>query len=166
MCSTRHAISVFGYQGKQVRDNIHSYDLINAFWHFYLDPRVGEVYNIGGSRHSNCSMLEAIALCEEIAGKRLDWSCEQNRKGDPHLVDQRCSQVRAHYPGWRYRFTLRERWSNCFESYLARTQNSRYTRMLLSVVIPARNEAGCVAATVTTLTTRCTMQNPARDFDR
>ena len=58
---------VFGYKGKQVRDNIHSFDLVEAFVEFIRAPRVGEVYNIGGSRHSNCSMLEAIDLCEKLA---------------------------------------------------------------------------------------------------
>src|SRR5213593_3564052 len=65
--------TVFGYKGKQVRDNIHSRDLVNAFFHFYQAPRVGEVYNMGGGRFSNCSMLEAISLCEEIVGKKLQW---------------------------------------------------------------------------------------------
>ncbi len=60
---------IYGYKGKQVRDNIHAHDLVNAFWHFYLNPRPGEVYNMGGSRFSNCSMLEAIKKCEEISGK-------------------------------------------------------------------------------------------------
>src|SRR5262249_39326276 len=59
--------TVYGYEGKQVRDNIHSADLVGAFYQVYRAPRVGEVYNMGGSRHSNCSMFEAIALCEEIA---------------------------------------------------------------------------------------------------
>ena len=58
--------TIFGYKGKQVRDNIHSYDLVNMFWHFYQNPRQGEVYNAGGGRHANCSMLEAIELCEQI----------------------------------------------------------------------------------------------------
>lgn len=62
--------TIFGYKGKQVRDNIHSYDLVNMFYHFYRNPRSGEVYNAGGSRHSNCSMLEAIKICEEITGKK------------------------------------------------------------------------------------------------
>ena len=61
----------FGYKGKQVRDNIHSFDLVEAFVAFVRAPRVGEVYNIGGSRHCNCSILEAIALCEEISGLKL-----------------------------------------------------------------------------------------------
>src|SRR5450432_3095326 len=74
---------VFGYNGKQVRDNIHSADLVDAFAAFIRAPRVAEVYNIGGSRHSNCSMLEAINLCEEISGRRLTWKYEEaNRIGD------------------------------------------------------------------------------------
>jgi len=59
--------TVFGYKGKQVRDNIHSYDLVNALHHFYQNPRIGEVYNIGGGRFSNCSMLEAVRLYEHRA---------------------------------------------------------------------------------------------------
>lgn len=80
---TGERYTVLGYKGKQVRDNIHSYDLVNAFYHFYQNPRVGEVYNIGGSRHANCSVLEAIRLCEQIAAKKLNWSySEANRSGD------------------------------------------------------------------------------------
>ncbi|MFM6110867.1 MAG: NAD-dependent epimerase/dehydratase family protein, partial [Dolichospermum sp.] len=80
---TGQPYQVYGYQGKQVRDNIHSYDLVNAFYHFYQAPRVAEVYNIGGSRFSNCSMLEAIGHCELIADKKLTWSYEEsNRIGD------------------------------------------------------------------------------------
>jgi CDP-paratose 2-epimerase len=62
---------VFGYRGKQVRDNIHSFDLVNAFWHFFEVPRAGEVYNIGGGRHCNCSMLEAIEKCQNPTGREL-----------------------------------------------------------------------------------------------
>ncbi|MEM6403443.1 MAG: NAD-dependent epimerase/dehydratase family protein, partial [Cyanobacteria bacterium P01_D01_bin.116] len=75
--------TIYGYKGKQVRDNIHSYDLVNAFYHFYLNPRCGEVYNIGGSRHSNCSMLEAITICEELTSKKLNYTyTDKNRSGD------------------------------------------------------------------------------------
>ncbi|MDB6140885.1 MAG: rfbE 2, partial [Verrucomicrobiaceae bacterium] len=71
-CTVSHKeYSVFGYQGKQVRDNLHSADLVAAFRQFIAAPRAGEVYNMGGSRHSNCSMLEAIALCEELSGSKL-----------------------------------------------------------------------------------------------
>ena len=64
--------TIFGYKGKQVRDNIHSHDLVNAFWHFFQTPRPGEVYNMGGGRHSNCSVLEAIHLCEKFTGKKMN----------------------------------------------------------------------------------------------
>ena len=85
---------VFGYKGKQVRDNIHSFDLVEAFAEFIRAPRAGEVYNIGGSRHSNCSMLEAIEMCEQISGKKLSWSYEEDQPHRrPHLVDQRCAKV-------------------------------------------------------------------------
>src|SRR6185295_16038179 len=63
---TENNYTIFGYKGKQVRDNIHSYDLVNMFWHFYQNPKNGEAYNAGGGRFANCSMLEAIKLCEKI----------------------------------------------------------------------------------------------------
>src|SRR6266540_2711825 len=69
---TGEPYTVFGYNGKQVRDNIHSFDLVNAFWQFMQEPRSGAVYNIGGSRHSNCSMLEAIASCERLTGRPMN----------------------------------------------------------------------------------------------
>lgn len=98
---------VLGYKGKQVRDNIHSYDLVNMFWHFYQDPRSGEVYNAGGSRHSNCSVLEAIEKCEEIVGKKLNWSySETNRIGDHIWWISDVSKFKAHYPYWDYTFNL------------------------------------------------------------
>lgn len=99
---------VFGYKGKQVRDNIHSHDLVDAFWHFFKAPRMAEVYNLGGSRHSNCSMLEAIALCEEIAGRKLDYSyVEDNRIGDHIWWISDVRKFQSHYPDWSYRYDLR-----------------------------------------------------------
>lgn len=93
--------TVFGYEGKQVRDNIHSHDLIRAFDAFYRSPRPGEVYNIGGSRYSNCSMIEAIELCERISGRTLDWKYEENnRVGDHIWYVSDVSRFRAHYPDW------------------------------------------------------------------
>ncbi len=101
--------NVFGYKGKQVRDNIHSHDLVEAFWQFMKAPRVGEVYNIGGSRHSNCSMLEAIKLCEEISGKKLEWTYkEDNRVGDHIWWISDVSKFQSHYPEWKYKYGLRE----------------------------------------------------------
>jgi len=98
---------VFGYKGKQVRDNIHSHDLVNAFWEFFKAPRVGEVYNMGGSRHSCCSMLQAIAACERISGKKLNWTYrEDNRIGDHIWWISNVAKFQSHYPDWRYRYDL------------------------------------------------------------
>ena len=99
VCVRQSAVSgrsyrVFGYKGKQVRDNIPGFYLVEAFVEFIHAPRSGEVYNIGGSRHSNCSMLEAIALCEEISGRKLTWSYEEDEPSRrPHLVEQRCEEI-------------------------------------------------------------------------
>ncbi len=100
---------VFGYKGKQVRDNIHSFDLVEAFAEFIRAPRAGEVYNIGGSRHSNCSMLEAIEMCEEISGKKLNWSYEEaSRIGDHIWWISDVRKFQRHYPEWKFRYGMRE----------------------------------------------------------
>jgi CDP-paratose 2-epimerase len=99
--------TVFGYRGKQVRDNIHSADLIRAFEEFYRAPSPGEVYNMGGGRFSNCSMLEAIRVCEEIAGRPLRWSyCEANRIGDHIWWVSDVSKFSSHYPQWRLMYDV------------------------------------------------------------
>jgi CDP-paratose 2-epimerase len=104
---TGETYQVFGYKGKQVRDNIHSYDLVNAFYHFYQNPRVAEVYNIGGSRFSNCSMLEAIKKCEEITGKKLHWNyVEDNRIGDHIWWISDISKFQKHYPEWNLTYQV------------------------------------------------------------
>jgi CDP-paratose 2-epimerase len=99
--------TIFGYKGKQVRDNIHSFDLVNMFWHFYQNPRSGEVYNAGGSRFSNCSMLEAISICEKITGKKLSYSLsDKNRIGDHIWYISDINRFKNHYPKWEYKFDL------------------------------------------------------------
>jgi CDP-paratose 2-epimerase len=99
--------TIFGYKGKQVRDNIHSYDLVNMFWHFYQDPGQGEVYNAGGGRFSNCSMLEAIAMCEEISGSSMNYSySETNRVGDHIWYISDTSKFETHYPAWNRKYDL------------------------------------------------------------
>ena len=101
--------TVFGYKGKQVRDNIHSWDLINMFWHFYQAPRCGEVYNAGGSRHSNCSMQEAIAICERMTGRKMNFSyAEANRIGDHIWYISDVAKFRSHYPAWEYTYGLED----------------------------------------------------------
>ncbi|PYL33930.1 MAG: NAD-dependent epimerase, partial [Verrucomicrobia bacterium] len=100
---------VFGYKGKQVRDNIHSSDRVEACAEFIRAPRPGEVYNIGGGRSSNCSILEAIELCEEISGRRLNWRYEEaNRRGDHIWWISDVRKFQSHYPGWKIRYGLRE----------------------------------------------------------
>ena len=98
---------VFGYKGKQVRDNIHSFDLVSAFDSFFQKPRQGEVYNMGGSRHSNVSMLEAIRKLEGITGKKLDYEyVEQNRIGDHIWYISDVSKFRSHYPSWKFEYDI------------------------------------------------------------
>ena len=99
---------VYGYRGKQVRDNIHSADLIAAFREFFAQPRVGEVYNIGGGRFSNCSVLEAIAMCEELSGREMTWSYdERNRAGDHIWWISDTTKFDRHYPAWTRKYDVR-----------------------------------------------------------
>lgn len=104
---TGEPYTIFGYRGKQVRDNIHSYDLVNAFYHFYLNPRCGEVYNMGGSRHSNCSMLEVITMCENLVEKKLPYTyTDENRSGDHIWYISDVRKFQAHFPQWQYKYNL------------------------------------------------------------
>ncbi|HYR22226.1 MAG TPA: NAD-dependent epimerase/dehydratase family protein [Chthoniobacterales bacterium] len=113
---------VFGYKGKQVRDNIHSFDLVEAFAEFIRAPRAGEVYNIGGSRFANCSILEAIDLCEEISGKKLKWQYEEaNRIGDHIWWISDVRKFQSDYPNWKFRYGLREMLSEIHSHLLAPT---------------------------------------------
>jgi len=99
---TGEPYTVFGYRGKQVRDNIHSADLVAAFAAFHGSPRAGgAVYNIGGGRRTNCSMLEAIELCRRISGRELDWTLsEENRRGDHRWWISDVRPFARDYPDW------------------------------------------------------------------
>ena len=104
---TGRPYTIFGYKGKQVRDNIHSRDLVAAFWEFFRDPRMGEVYNMGGSRFSNCSMLEAIAMAEKSSGRKLDYTLgEDARLGDHIWWVSDVRRFEQHYPGWSYQYDM------------------------------------------------------------
>jgi CDP-paratose 2-epimerase len=93
--------TIFGYKGKQVRDNIHSADLISAFYEFYQAPGSGQIYNIGGGRESNCSMLEAIDLCQQVSGKELNYTYkDDNRSGDHIWYISDLSKFKQDYPSW------------------------------------------------------------------
>lgn len=101
----RRVYTIFGYKGKQVRDNIHSFDVINAFYHFYQNPRAGEVYNLGGSRYSNISVMEAIGKIEKISGKKAKIKYEpKNRIGDHIWYISDVSKFESHYPKWQYSY--------------------------------------------------------------
>jgi CDP-paratose 2-epimerase len=104
---TDRPYTIYGYKGKQVRDNIHSADLVSAFEHVARDPKPGAVYNIGGGRDSNCSMTEAIALCERISERSLPWTySETNRVGDHIWWIGDLARFRRDYPEWQLRYDV------------------------------------------------------------
>ena len=119
---TKDHYTIFGYKGKQVRDNIHSYDLVNMFWHFYQNPRAGEVYNAGGGRHANCSMLEAIDLCEEITANKMNYSySETNRIGDHIWYISNLNKFKEHYPTWNWQYDLQETLAEMYHGIKSRS---------------------------------------------
>ena len=100
--------SLIGYKGKQVRDNIHSYDLVNCFWEFYKKPKYGEVYNIGGGRFSNCSIIEALELVETIAKIKIKKKIiKENRIGDHIWYISNTSKFKKDYPKWKQKFNTK-----------------------------------------------------------
>jgi len=104
---TGRKYTIFGYKGKQVRDNIHSHDLINAFYEFYKNPKEGEVYNMGGSRFANVSMIEAINKVEDITGRKaITEYSDQNRIGDHIWYVSNVDKFKSHYPNWRYEYNI------------------------------------------------------------
>lgn len=103
----RKPYKIFGYKGKQVRDNIHSKDLINAFWEFFKSPRHGEVYNMGGSRFANISMIEAIKKIEELSGNKLEYTVlNEARSGDHIWYVSDVRKFQQHYPAWKYEYDM------------------------------------------------------------
>jgi CDP-paratose 2-epimerase len=113
--------TVFGYEGKQVRDNIHSADLIAAFDEFRKAPRAHAVYNIGGGRFSNCSMLEAIDVCEQVSGNELEWTMgEEPRIGDHRWWISDLVPFQADYPGFELRYGVEEILQEMYEQNLER----------------------------------------------
>lgn len=99
--------TIFGYKGKQVRDNIHSSDLVNAFWQAIKAPRAGEVYNIGGGPSSNCSILEAINIIEKQTGRQMNYTIgDDNRIGDHIWWISDLRKFQTHYPDWQMRYGI------------------------------------------------------------
>ena len=104
---TGKTYTIYGYKGKQVRDNIHSYDLVQAFWHFFQNPQPGAVYNMGGSRHSNCSVVEAIQIIKDLSGKQVNFELsDQARSGDHIWWISDVRKFQQDYPEWSYKYDL------------------------------------------------------------
>jgi CDP-paratose 2-epimerase len=101
--------TVFGYKGKQVRDQIHSYDVIRAFEEFIRAPRPGEVYNLGGGRENSASVIESMKLIEELSGEKIHWQyAEQNRIGDHICYISDLRKLKTHFPDWRITRSLKD----------------------------------------------------------
>ena len=113
--------TILGYRGKQVRDNIHSSDLVNMFWQFFQKPRAGEVYNAGGGRFANCSLLEAVSACEGLTGRKMNVSyIDQNRVGDHIWYVSDTRKFQSHFPDWHYEYTLDRTLTEIRDAMMAR----------------------------------------------
>lgn len=117
--------TIFGYKGKQVRDLIHSADFLTAVDAVFRAPRSGEVYNLGGGRECNASVIEAINVCEEVTGIRLAWSyTDTARIGDHIWYISNLDKFRSHYPDWRPRYTLRDLVSEMYDRNVSRWRST------------------------------------------
>src|SRR5579862_1948392 len=117
--------TVIGYKGKQVRDNIHAGDLAGAFLHVLVKPRCGEIYNMGGGRHANCSVLEAIELCERLTGRPFAWTYEEaSRIGDHIWWISDVGRFQSHYPDWRYEHDLEGMLGDIIEGVASQLQTA------------------------------------------
>jgi len=104
----RKDYTIFEYKGKQVRDNIHSNDLINMFWQFFNNPKMGEVYNVGGGTFSNCSIIEAISIIEELSGIKIkSIISEKPRKGDHKWWISNLEKYKSHFPDWTHSYDIK-----------------------------------------------------------
>lgn len=122
--------TVYGYKGKQVRDNIHSHDVARFIEEYINKPRCGEVYNIGGGKGNSCSILEAFALIQCISGKEmLHKYVDQNRSGDHICYYSNLGKMQAHYPGWGITKSLQTIFEEIFESWSVRKQKQPAIRL-------------------------------------
>ncbi len=118
--------TIFGYKGKQVRDNIHSEDVARFIHAFYKAPRSGEVYNLGGGKENSCSILEAFFLAEEFTGKQQIWSyVDENRIGDHICYYSNLSKMKAHYPEWNITRSLRQTLKEIAEAWQERISSGK-----------------------------------------
>lgn len=118
--------NVFGYKGKQVRDNIHSLDVARFIHEFIQNPRVGEVYNLGGGRGNSCSILEAFGLIERISGKKMQWEyVDKNREGDHICYISDLAKIKSHFPRWDITKSLADIFNEIHLSWLTRDGGRR-----------------------------------------
>ena len=118
--------TVFGYKGKQVRDNIHSFDVVRAAEQFFMNPRPGEVYNIGGGRENSISILEAFDRVDRLVGKRVQWEYrDEARKGDHICYISDLRKLRAHFPNWKLTYNLERILEEIVESEEGHVRNAR-----------------------------------------
>jgi CDP-paratose 2-epimerase len=121
---TNHPYTVLGYRGKQVRDNIHSYDLVRMFAEYIGNPRAGAVYNAGGGRESNCSMIEAVEMCQDLTGSRMNLTYSaENRIGDHIWYISNLKKFKNDYPRWRCNFTVPDILAEIYQTNRQRWQN-------------------------------------------
>ena len=120
---TGREYKVFGYKGKQVRDNIHSEDVARFMYEFATTPRVAEVYNLGGGKQNSCSILEAFQLAEEFTGRKMQWRyVEENRVGDHICYYSDLRKMRSHYPAWDITKSLKTIFQEIAASWTARLE--------------------------------------------
>ena len=117
-CLIKKKYSLIGYKGKQVRDNLHSYDLVNCFWEFYKKPKYGKIYNIGGGRFSNCSIIEALELVEKITKIKIKKNIvKKNRVGDHIWYISNLHKFKKDYPNWKQKYNTKKIIEELVEGY-------------------------------------------------
>ena len=117
-CLIKKRYSLIGYKGKQVRDNLHSYDLVNCFWEFYKKPNYGKIYNIGGGRFSNCSIIEALELVEKITKIKIKKNIvKKNRVGDHIWYISNIHKFKKDYPNWKQKYNTKKIIAELVEGY-------------------------------------------------
>lgn len=121
-CNLEHReYTIFGYKGKQVRDNIHALDVAKFIHEFIKAPRTGEVYNLGGGRENSCSILEAFEICEELTGIPMEYKyCNEHRSGDHICYYSNLTKTRSHFPAWSVTIPLRQIVEEIVESWRSR----------------------------------------------
>jgi CDP-paratose 2-epimerase len=120
---TEREYTIFGYKGKQVRDNIHSYDVASFIHAFIQNPKIAEVYNLGGGKENSCSILEAFDLISELSGIAMKYSYdEQNRIGDHICYYSDLRKMKTHYPDWEITKSLKDIFQEIHNSWMERVQ--------------------------------------------